>query len=363
MMTDGAAERGSARSRRVAAERMKKATATQVPQAAAVGEPVRAQRKAPATASARRTARGRLAAEPLPEALRARLAHLEAERRALRCSLADLARLLGMPQAVLSRLLKGQTGGTQALPAATVPEVLQRLELALRLFAEARQHAPRAAAQPAAGGRSGRAPRLAASAGAGQAARLAPSAATLPAYARVPLFGPEPAREPASTPAVVVTATRASYRVLIAEDDADTIALYRMVFADEDGETGYSIEVARTSSECIAQLQAAQEGAPFDLLLMDLGIAEIRAESGTGLLTRLRRTASLLPPRVLIVSGAAPHHLQARHADLAALHAAFLPKPFDIEELLAGVRSLCGPGATPAPGLQFFATGKARHLH
>lgn len=150
-------------------------------------------------------------------------------------------------------------------------------------------------------------------------------------------------------------ATPHAYRLLLAEDDADTVNLYEMVFADGDDVIQYQLTVARTAAECIELLRGAT--VPFDLLVMDLGIAETReAAPETRLLPWLHAHAELRPPRVLVVSGVSPYQLQARIADLKALNAAFLPKPFDVEEVLATVRALCEGSALPEGGMRLAET-------
>jgi DNA-binding NarL/FixJ family response regulator len=143
------------------------------------------------------------------------------------------------------------------------------------------------------------------------------------------------------------------YRLLLAEDDADTVNLYQMVFADgTDDAVQYHVTVARTARECIERLRAAQT--PFDLLVMDLGIAEPHdAAPERHLLPWLHAHADLRPPRVLVVSGFSGYQLHARMADLRALNAVYLPKPFDVDEMLAAVRALCEGDTSSAGGVRF----------
>lgn len=131
------------------------------------------------------------------------------------------------------------------------------------------------------------------------------------------------------------------YRILIAEDDAATIGLYTMVLAEDD-EMRYELDVVQTPQACLEHLRRARQGKPYDLLLTDLGLADVRPDDQRpSLLQQFAEHPDLLPPALLVVSGISPYSLQRKRAQLATLGAAFLAKPFDIDELLAVVRALC----------------------
>ncbi|MGH2515360.1 MAG: helix-turn-helix domain-containing protein [Ktedonobacterales bacterium] len=277
------------------------------------------------------------------------LAALDARRRALRCSQAEVARLLGVSATTISRFFRGESAGLAGAAGA------QRVELALRLFAHQRRQAPpRGAQEPEMEHGERLAPmkrrvRLETSAAAVARAHPAPppdAAGAIYARPHRPLAGPEEEVAPREP--------RPVYHLLLAEDDADTIGLYQQVFGDDDA-VRYEMTVVRSAGACLKRLrEAASMGRPYDVLLMDLAIADARGELGEkGLLPRLRREPSLLPERVLVVSGISPYLLQRKRADLAALRAVFLPKPFDIEELAGVVRSLCRTGVAPAICLRF----------
>ena len=123
----------------------------------------------------------------------------------------------------------------------------------------------------------------------------------------------------------------------------------------------YAVTVAPTVAGCVAALRAAQADAqPYDLLLMDLSLRDMRADAPQAtpepdiLAALTQGAAALLPRSRLVVSGMAPYHLRRVRQALARLGAAYLPKPFDIETLIAAVYALCAPGARPAPGLAYF---------
>src|SRR5579875_1507601 len=168
----------------------------------------------------------------------------------------------------------------------------------------------------------------------------------------------------------------ASYRVLILENDSDIIDIYRLALAEATHEPSYAARyearVVSTLDECLGALEAAQrEHAPFDALIMDLSVRDLQShaarQNGSSTDVALLREAGarrlldgllgaerLLPRGRLVVSGMAPYHLRQVSAPLARLGAAYLPKPFDIEDLLVGLYSLCAPGMRPAASLSFF---------
>lgn len=273
---------------------------------------------------------------------------LDARRRALGCSQAELARLLGVSATSVSRFFRGESAGLAGAAGA------QRVELALRLFAQQRTTQVRSSQERVRPAPTKRRVRLGTSAAAAARAHVAPQHSSPGAeYARPPLLLDGPTE-------IHVPLDLRAYRLLLAEDDADTLGLYQAVLGDDEA-ARYEMTVARTASACLERLrEAAALGRPYDLLLMDLAITDARGDLGAnGLLPRLRREPALLPERVLVVSGISPYLLQRKRADLAALGAAFLPKPFDIEELARAVRSLCDTGVAPAP-CQRFGTAPTR---
>lgn len=281
------------------------------------------------------TSRGgqRLATEARDEALSVVLGLLDARRRAAGHSRTALARALGVSASTLSRLFAGRYGHRGLVASLATQDGLERIERALRLLA-----------------RKGNAPKPEDKRG---------SVAPTP---RV-----DEAVRPAPSTATSATSTRPSgdfdpFRILIAEDEADILELYQMVLADDDvaapsAEPRYEITVTRTAEDCLTKLRtAAASGLPFDLLLMDLGIGDPRRGTGEGtLLMQLRARTDLAPRRILVVSGVSPYLLARKEDDLAALGAAFLPKPFDIDVFSAAVAKLCMPGDAPVENLRYFS--------
>lgn len=260
---------------------------------------------------------------------------IEARRRALGCSQQTLAVALGVSRATVARLLRGQISTTSPLHVHAALAGLQRVEVALRLIergaAATATDDTRSTAYPAAGAQHNR------------ARKDMPSR---PVPARGSRAG---ATEASYRAAKFPVPTGGLFRILIAEDDAATVELYRMVLAEER-QLRYAIDIARTARQCLEYLLAAPRTQPYDVLLMDLGLADLRGGlAAESLLTRLAHLAEQLPRRILVVSGISPYRLQLKREQLAAIGAEFLAKPFDVGDLLDIVRSLCLPGYPPPP--------------
>jgi CheY-like chemotaxis protein len=267
--------------------------------------------------------------QPSPQAvaLAQRFLRIEERRRQIGCTQEQLARAVGVSRSTLARMLSSERVLAREANMMAVLEGLRRIELALSVLARA--SAPAAAVVP---------DRRAAKARAGVASATAPATRATAVHGwPMDLAGLErPTAQSATTGSLPRTC-----RLLVAEDDVATMELYRQVLAEES-ELTYQITVAGTARECLDRLEATGSQAPYDLLLMDLGLADVRTGSPRdGLLGQLVRHRKLLPRRVLIVSGISPQQLAAQRAAMAAIRAAYLSKPFDVDELLALVRGLC----------------------
>lgn len=117
-----------------------------------------------------------------------------------------------------------------------------------------------------------------------------------------------------------------SVRVLLVEDDLELRTTLREVMQVE----GHEVSVAASLADARAQLKHAPRPAPFDLLVLDLGLPD---GEGRDLLTEVRKVGNC---PVLVIS--------ARHDDgqkIALLDAGaddYLVKPFAAGELLARMR-------------------------
>jgi len=118
----------------------------------------------------------------------------------------------------------------------------------------------------------------------------------------------------------------------------------------------YIVDVARTAQECLERLHGMQT---YDVLLRDLGVADMHGESDEkSLLATFERLPHMLPRHILVVSGISPYQLRLERDRLASLGAAFMSKPSDVDDLLVALRSLVGAAGEPAQHLSFFAAPK-----
>jgi CheY-like chemotaxis protein len=116
--------------------------------------------------------------------------------------------------------------------------------------------------------------------------------------------------------------------VLVLEDDAGLAALYREALADE----GYRVTLAADPG--LAPAAVAALG--IDLVLTDLRLGT--DGGGEAFLERLKADPATAPIPDLICSGDG-RALEALADRLAEWACGALPKPFDLEALLAAVRS------------------------
>jgi CheY-like chemotaxis protein len=258
------------------------------------------------------------------------IARLDALRRSLGCSQSELARMIGVSQSSLSRLFRPASGEHRGAPALATWEGLSRVESALKVFATG---------HPAPGRGKIRPPRTKESR---TSARIPPASPGAPTGIprRVQRWKRRLEEATRSSGEVAEKSPVTTYRLLIAEDDLETVALYTTLFTEEEHRLRYEITVATTVAEVIQRLRATWAKRPYDLLVMDLGLGDRSGSTGKGLLGQLRQRPGWVPPHLLVVSGISPHHLRERFADLAKLCATFLAKPFDIDELLDSAYAL-----------------------
>jgi two-component system, OmpR family, response regulator MprA len=118
--------------------------------------------------------------------------------------------------------------------------------------------------------------------------------------------------------------------VLIVDDDPSLRQVLERVLAFE----GYDMETAPTGFDALERLQVPARGASdIDLVVLDLGLPDI---DGLDVARRLRADGQVLPILVLTARG----DVGDRVAGLDAGADDYLPKPFDLTELLARVRAL-----------------------
>jgi CheY-like chemotaxis protein len=271
-----------------------------------------------------------ISASSMSPALLHEIIRLNALRRGLHCSQHDLAHMIGVSQSSLSRFFRLPYLQSQRPHFLASTEGLARIDLALKLFV------PRVALP--------RAP-----------IRLPLRSRNVPApAAREALLPASPSHQTGTaatkTPKAAAPTQRTDYRILIAEDDADTLDLYTTLFRDEEHRLKYEVTVATTVGECLRRLRiGASHLTGYDLLMMDLNLGDYRNAAEKSLLGQLLRRPRWLPEHLLVVSGVSRYALRSKIGDLEKLHAFFIPKPFDIEVLLDAVHALV-TGHKPDPG-------------
>ncbi|HWD06290.1 MAG TPA: response regulator transcription factor [Amycolatopsis sp.] len=124
----------------------------------------------------------------------------------------------------------------------------------------------------------------------------------------------------------MVTAHRGSGRVLLVEDNAELVTLLTELLTEE----GYDVETAADGHSGL-HLGLVRH---YDVVILDRGLPAL---DGLDVLTRLRGQGITTPVLVLSALG----NPADRVTGLDAGAEDYLPKPFDVDELLARVRALC----------------------
>ena len=112
--------------------------------------------------------------------------------------------------------------------------------------------------------------------------------------------------------------------VLVVEDDPSV----GLALSETLRQSGYRCDIASSAQAAFEQLQASQA---FDVVILDLQLAEDRSED---LVDRLQRASIAVPPLV-IVSGRPNAELRAAGRKTHA--AAWLKKPYSIESVVAAI--------------------------
>lgn len=143
---------------------------------------------------------------------------------------------------------------------------------------------------------------------------------------------PDPAQDAAAAPSLV------GRRVLVVEDDADTLGLLVRTLEAR----GAELRTATTAAEGLA---IVRDWRP-DLLISDLGLPE---EDGYSLIRRLRRLPADQGGALPALALSALARDADRQAALAAGFQAHLGKPVELARLLAAVADLAGPVPAETP--------------
>jgi DNA-binding response OmpR family regulator len=113
--------------------------------------------------------------------------------------------------------------------------------------------------------------------------------------------------------------------VLVAEDDLAIRRLLKMVLRRE----GYQVEVATDGQEAVLKLGLVD----YDVIILDLMMPQL---DGFSIVSTMAQNDPERLKRVIITSAASPGVIKER---LKGAPFSVLPKPFEIHELLARVRS------------------------
>jgi two-component system, OmpR family, response regulator len=116
-------------------------------------------------------------------------------------------------------------------------------------------------------------------------------------------------------------------RVLVAEDDVRLASLLEQSLS----EAGWEVEVVHDGRSAYGR--ALPDGVPYDVLLLDWGLPEL---DGVTVCRKLRDLGVTTPVLMLTARG----DVRDRVHGLDAGADDYLPKPFDLDELLARLRAL-----------------------
>jgi DNA-binding response OmpR family regulator len=117
------------------------------------------------------------------------------------------------------------------------------------------------------------------------------------------------------------------FRILVVEDDLDIGSMIKIMLEYH----GYSVVVTHRADKVAAQITAE----PFDLIIMDMLLSGI---NGVDVCASLKQDKALAHIPVIMISA----HPNAREISQKAGAEGFLPKPFDMQEMLAKVNGLVG---------------------
>ena len=125
-------------------------------------------------------------------------------------------------------------------------------------------------------------------------------------------------------------------RVLVVEDEKKTASFIRKALQAE----GFAVDVCHNGNE-VAELTATT---PFDCLVLDIMLP---GRDGLSVLRQLRDRRQLTPVLLLSARGEVNERVDGLNAGADD----YLPKPFELEELLARVRALTRRGGDNRAGI------------
>ena len=113
-------------------------------------------------------------------------------------------------------------------------------------------------------------------------------------------------------------------QVLVVDDEEPILSLVR----DTLEGSGYRVDTASNCRDALARIK----GCPYDLVILDLLLPDM---NGFVLSQEISRVRPKLKDRILFISAVLFGKNTVEH--LSSLGAGFLPKPFEIESLIAAV--------------------------
>jgi DNA-binding response OmpR family regulator len=126
-----------------------------------------------------------------------------------------------------------------------------------------------------------------------------------------------------------------SMRVLVVEDEKKTASFIRKALQAE----GFAVDVCRTGDDALAAISST----PFDGIVLDIMLP---GRDGLSVLRQLRERGKATPVLLLSARGEVNERVEGLNAGADD----YLPKPFELVELVARVRALTrrgGEGQTP----------------
>ena len=117
-------------------------------------------------------------------------------------------------------------------------------------------------------------------------------------------------------------------RILVVEDDPDIGAMIKIMLEYH----GYSIVLVQKAHGVVAQVASE----PFDLIIMDMLLSGL---NGTEICATLKKDPAVAHIPVIMISA----HPNAREISANAGAEGFLPKPFDMQDMIAKVDMLLRP--------------------
>ena len=125
-----------------------------------------------------------------------------------------------------------------------------------------------------------------------------------------------------------------SGRILLMDDEADIRTVGMLILQT----IGYEVELARDGAECIERyLRARSDGKPFDVIILDLTIA-----NGMGGKETIRRIRDMDPTvKAIVSSGYSLDPVMANFREYG--FSGVVPKPYKIEDMAGALKELLHP--------------------